>query len=58
MVRSGAPMAVQSMTDADTADVEATVRQVADLARAGWTFIRITVDRDEATAAVHIASAC
>jgi (E)-4-hydroxy-3-methylbut-2-enyl-diphosphate synthase len=55
MVGGGAPIAVQSMTNTDTADVEATVRQVADLARAGSEFVRITVDRDEAAAAVpHI----
>jgi len=50
-----APIVVQSMTNTDTADVEATVRQVADLARAGSELVRITVDRDEAAAAVpHI----
>ncbi|MFZ2104117.1 MAG: flavodoxin-dependent (E)-4-hydroxy-3-methylbut-2-enyl-diphosphate synthase, partial [Roseiarcus sp.] len=48
----GAPIAVQSMTNTDTADVEATARQVAALARAGSEFVRITVDRDEAAAAV------
>jgi (E)-4-hydroxy-3-methylbut-2-enyl-diphosphate synthase len=54
-VGGGAPIAVQSMTNTDTADVEATVRQVAALARAGSEFVRITVDRDEAAAAVpHI----
>jgi len=46
---------VQSMTNTDTADVEATVRQVAALARAGSELVRITVDRAEAAAAVpHI----
>jgi (E)-4-hydroxy-3-methylbut-2-enyl-diphosphate synthase len=55
MVGGGAPIAVQSMTNTDTADIDATVRQVADLARAGSEFVRITVDRDEAAAAVpHI----
>ena len=55
MVGGGAPIAVQSMTNTDTADVEATARQVAALARAGSEFVRITVDRDEAAAAVpHI----
>src|SRR5271154_5160008 len=54
-VGGGAPIAVQSMTNTDTADVEATARQVAALARAGSEFVRITVDRDEAAAAVpHI----
>ena len=55
MVGGGAPIAVQSMTNTDTADVEATARQVAALARAGSEFVRVTVDRDEAAAAVpHI----
>jgi len=54
-VGGGAPIAVQSMTNTDTADIEGTVRQVAALARAGSEFVRITVDRDEAAAAVpHI----
>jgi (E)-4-hydroxy-3-methylbut-2-enyl-diphosphate synthase len=54
-VGGGAPVVVQSMTNTDTADVDATVRQVADLARAGSEIVRITVDRDEAAAAVpHI----
>lgn len=47
----GAPIVVQSMTNTDTADVEATVRQVAALARAGSEVVRITVDRAEAAAA-------
>ena len=55
MVGGGAPIAVQSMTNTDTADIEATVKQVDALARAGSEFVRITVDRDEAAAAVpHI----
>lgn len=50
-----APVVVQSMTNTDTADIEATVKQVADLARAGSEIVRITVDRDEAARAVpHI----
>jgi len=54
-VGGGAPVVVQSMTNTDTADVEATARQVAALARAGSEIVRITVDRDEAAAAVpHI----
>src|SRR6188474_2931693 len=54
-VGGGAPIVVQSMTNTDTADVEGTARQVADLARAGSEIVRITVDRDEAAAAVpHI----
>src|SRR4029077_1584932 len=55
MVGGGAPIVVQSMTNTDTADVEGTARQVAALARAGSEIVRITVDRDEAAAAVpHI----
>jgi (E)-4-hydroxy-3-methylbut-2-enyl-diphosphate synthase len=54
-VGGGAPVVVQSMTNTDTADVESTVRQVAALARAGSEMVRITVDRNEAAAAVpHI----
>jgi (E)-4-hydroxy-3-methylbut-2-enyl-diphosphate synthase len=54
-VGGGAPVVVQSMTNTDTADVAGTARQVADLARAGSEIVRITVDRDEAAAAVpHI----
>ena len=55
MVGGSAPIVVQSMTNTDTADFEATARQVAALARAGSEMVRITVDRDEAAAAVpHI----
>src|ERR1700749_1970865 len=54
-VGGGAPVVVQSMTNTDTADVDATARQGAALARAGSELVRITVDRDEAAAAVpHI----
>lgn len=54
-VGGGAPIVVQSMTNTDTADVAATVAQVAALARQGSELVRITVDRDEAAAAVpHI----
>src|SRR5471032_1740795 len=52
MVGGGHPIVVQSMTNTDTADAEATARQVAALARAGSELVRITVDRDEAAAAV------
>jgi (E)-4-hydroxy-3-methylbut-2-enyl-diphosphate synthase len=55
LVGGSAPIVVQSMTNTDTADVEGTARQVAALARAGSELVRITVDRDEAAAAVpHI----
>jgi (E)-4-hydroxy-3-methylbut-2-enyl-diphosphate synthase len=54
-VGGGAPVVVQSMTNTDTADADATAKQVAALARAGSEIVRITVDRDEAAAAVpHI----
>ncbi len=52
IVGGGHPIVVQSMTNTDTADVESTARQVAALARAGSELVRITVDRDEAAAAV------
>ena len=52
MVGGGAPVVVQSMTNTDTADVDQTVAQVAALHRAGSEIVRITVDRDEAAAAV------
>ncbi len=49
------PVVVQSMTNTDTADIDSTIAQVAALARAGSELVRITVDRDEAAAAVpHI----
>ncbi len=55
VVGGPAPVVVQSMTNTDTADIDATVTQVAALARAGSELVRITVDRDEAAKAVpHI----
>jgi len=51
-VGSDAPVVVQSMTNTDTADVESTVRQVAELARAGSELVRVTVNNDAAAAAV------
>src|SRR6201747_1410165 len=51
----GRPIVVQSMTNPDTADIDGTVAQIAALARAGSELVRITVDREEAAAAVpHI----
>ncbi len=47
-----APVVVQSMTNTDTADVDATVRQIAELYEAGSEIVRMTVDRPEAAAAV------
>ncbi len=46
------PIVVQSMTNTDTADVTATVRQVVALARAGSELVRVTVNNEEAAAAV------
>ncbi len=49
------PVVVQSMTNTDTADINASVAQVAALARAGSELVRLTVDRDEAAKAIpHI----
>jgi (E)-4-hydroxy-3-methylbut-2-enyl-diphosphate synthase len=57
-IGSGHPIVVQSMTNTDTADVESTVRQVAALARAGSELVRVTVNNEEAAAAVpHIVEA-
>jgi (E)-4-hydroxy-3-methylbut-2-enyl-diphosphate synthase len=47
-----APIVVQSMTNTDTADVEKTAQQTAELARAGSELVRLTVDRPEAAKAV------
>lgn len=52
IVGGGAPVVVQSMTNTDTADIDATVQQVAALFQAGSEMVRITVDRDESAAAV------
>ena len=51
-VGSDAPVVVQSMTNTDTADVPSTVQQVAALARAGSELVRVTVNNEEAAAAV------
>ena len=51
-VGGSAPIVIQSMTNTDTADVEATARQVADLAGAGSEIVRVTVDREESAKAV------
>ena len=54
-VGGDAAIVVQAMTNTDTADIEATARQSADLARAGSELVRITVDRADAARAVpHI----
>jgi (E)-4-hydroxy-3-methylbut-2-enyl-diphosphate synthase len=51
-VGSGHPIVVQSMTNTDTADVAGTVRQTAALARAGSQLVRVTVNNEDAAAAV------
>jgi (E)-4-hydroxy-3-methylbut-2-enyl-diphosphate synthase len=51
-VGSDAPIVVQSMTNTDTADVPSTVQQCAALARAGSELVRVTVNNDDAAAAV------
>src|SRR5450631_4878200 len=51
-VGSDAPIVVQSMTNTDTADIPGTVQQVAALARAGSELVRVTVNNDDAAAAV------
>src|SRR3982750_953078 len=54
-VGGGAPVVVQLMPNPDPADVDGTIAQVAALSRAGSEMVRITVDREEAAAAVpHI----
>ena len=51
-IGGSSPIVVQSMTNTDTADIEDTVAQVKTLARAGSELVRITVNNDEAAAAV------
>ena len=54
-VGGNAPIVVQSMTNTDTADIDGTVAQIKSLARAGSELVRITVNNEEAAAAVpHI----
>ena len=53
-IGSGAPVVVQSMTNTDTADADATALQVAALAHAGSELVRITVNHDAAAAAVPL----
>jgi (E)-4-hydroxy-3-methylbut-2-enyl-diphosphate synthase len=52
LIGGGAPIVVQSMTNTDTADAQATVKQVEELTRAGSELVRITVNTPEAAAAV------
>ncbi len=51
-VGGAAPIVVQSMTNTDTADIEGTAQQIKSLARAGSELVRVTVNSDEAAAAV------
>lgn len=51
-IGGGAPIVVQSMTNTDTADIAGTVRQVIELVRAGSELVRITVNNEDAAAAV------
>jgi len=51
-IGSDAPIVVQSMTNTDTADIEATVTQVAELARAGSELVRVTVNNEASARAV------
>ena len=51
-VGGDAPVVVQSMTNTDTADVASTVKQVAELWRAGSELVRVTVNNPESAAAV------
>lgn len=53
-VGGDAPILVQSMTNTDTADIDATVRQVTELARAGSELVRITVNHESAARAVPV----
>jgi (E)-4-hydroxy-3-methylbut-2-enyl-diphosphate synthase len=52
LVGSERPVVVQSMTNTDTADADATAIQVARLAHAGSELVRVTVNTDAAAAAV------
>ena len=52
VIGGSAPIVVQSMTNTDTVDIDATVKQVAALAQAGSELVRITVNSPEAAAAV------
>jgi len=52
LIGGGAPVVVQSMTNTDTADIAGTVKQVAELWRAGSELVRVTVNNPESAAAV------
>jgi len=52
IIGGSAPICVQSMTNTDTADIEATVTQITELARAGSELVRLTVNNEAAAEAV------
>ncbi|MCB1560347.1 MAG: flavodoxin-dependent (E)-4-hydroxy-3-methylbut-2-enyl-diphosphate synthase [Xanthomonadales bacterium] len=52
VIGGGAPIVVQSMTNTDTADISASVKQVAELARSGSEIVRLTVNNPESAAAI------
>lgn len=54
MVGGDAPIVVQSMTNTDTADIETSVKQIAELAEAGSELVRVTVNTEQAAAAVPL----
>ena len=57
VIGGNAPIAVQSMTNTDTADIAATVKQVTELSQAGSELVRITVNSEQAAAAVPVIAA-
>ncbi|MFL6257932.1 MAG: flavodoxin-dependent (E)-4-hydroxy-3-methylbut-2-enyl-diphosphate synthase [Pyrinomonadaceae bacterium] len=52
LIGGGAPVAVQSMTKTDTADVEGTVAQIEEMMRAGCEIVRVAVPNNEAAVAL------
>jgi (E)-4-hydroxy-3-methylbut-2-enyl-diphosphate synthase len=53
-IGGGAPIVIQSMTNTDTADVDSTVQQIYELARAGSELVRVTVNNEASAEAVPI----
>src|SRR4051812_11642676 len=52
-IGGGAPVSVQSMTKTDTTDVDATIKQIEEMTKAGCEIVRIAVPDDDAAAALH-----
>jgi (E)-4-hydroxy-3-methylbut-2-enyl-diphosphate synthase len=52
VIGGNSPIVVQSMTNTDTADVAATVKQIRELAQAGSELVRLTINTDGAARAV------